>query len=157
MLLLLQVRDSDPGLHGSRLLAAAGAPANHSRSSAPARTLRQEAEILQAVLICMRCKRKDSKLLGRANENRIRAKPTPEKENPWVRDQIMGVRVEVLGSDLGVGPGRSDIDWSKSEGREVGNSDLWVRERGSGTTSQRAGGPEAGTRTYWSGLEVRRL
>jgi hypothetical protein len=45
---LLQVRDSDLGLHGSRLLAVAAAPANHSRSWAPARTLRPGAEILQA-------------------------------------------------------------------------------------------------------------
>jgi hypothetical protein len=50
--------------------------------------------------------------------------------------------VEVLGSDLGVELGRSEVDWSKDGGsgvdwstvevRKGGDSDLGVRERGPG-------------------------
>jgi hypothetical protein len=75
------------------------------------------------------------------NKIQIRAKRTLEEGSPSVWSQTVGVRVEVLGSDLGVGPERSDIDWSRSEGRKVGNSDLGVRERGPVFWS-RAGGPE---------------
>jgi hypothetical protein len=62
----------------------------------------------------MRCKNKrDANYSEEANKNRIRAKQTPEEGSPSVWSQTVEVRVEVLGSDLGVGLGRSEVDWSK--------------------------------------------
>ena len=109
------------------------------------------------VLICMRCKKRDPKLLGRTKQkpNKNQREPKNRRDRGpggslSVRSQTVGVRVEVLALDRGSGLRRFEVDWSKVEVRRLGL-------KGSGTTDHRAGGPETSTRTYWSGLEVRKL
>jgi hypothetical protein len=140
VLLLLQVRDSDPGLHGSRLLVAAAAPANHSRSLAPGRTLRQEAKILQAGAYMHEMQGKNSK---GTRKSQIRSKRVKQDQRnkadkdsergPSVRSQTVGVRWKYSGRTRG-----SDLGGRMLTGQRVG-----VRRLGLGP-----GGPGTGVRYY---------
>jgi hypothetical protein len=147
VLLRLQARDSDPGLHGPRLLVAA-LLGNHSRGLAPARTLRQEAEILQAGAYMHEMQGKGWQLLRRVNENRIRAKQTPEEGSLSVWSQTVEVRRKYSGRTWG-----SDSGGLVLLVKELGVRKLVLRPIGLGWRSEdcdsdlsvRVGGPLAST------------
>jgi hypothetical protein len=82
-----------------------------------ARTLRREAEILQAGAYMHEMQEKNSKST-RKNQLRVEQEPGKQEEQGLNKESIgprsdRGGRVKYSGTDPGVGLGRSDVDLSK--------------------------------------------